>query len=345
MNDTPSAPSVVAAILNWNNLADTMDCVASVLASDYPHLQVCVVDNGSRVDPSAKIRGRWPMVRVIRNSENLGYGGGNNVALKRAAAEGVRYVFLLNNDALVAPDTISRLTAVMEAHAKVGMATPRVFFHDRPADVYWDGGSIDWMTGEVPHESQGRASATGLIHNEWLDGCALFVRMGAVGEVGVLDERYFLYYEDVDWTVRAARAGWQNVVVPAASAWHKVSRSTGSYTGPLASFYYTRNRFLFLRTHGRLSRNAIPLLAYAPIAYRDYRRTLERRESRLAVLQACWSLLRGRFGPWDPSADKRLTTLIDLVLFPVTVFGRFLGRAARLIPKRVRRRRDAAARP
>jgi GT2 family glycosyltransferase len=335
-------PLVVVAILNWNNLPDTLECLESVAAADYASLRVYVVDNASDVDPSPEIRARWPRVRIIRNAANLGYGGGNNVALRAASGEGTAYVLLLNNDATLAPDTVSRLVAVMEANPRVGMATPRIFFYDPPGEIYWDGGAIDWRTGETPHDSRSLPSGGGLIESEWLDGCALFVRTRTLDDIGLLDERYFLYYEDADWTVRAARAGWANVVVTDAVAWHKVSRSTGGYMGPLASFYYARNRYLFLRTHGRLARSPIPLVAYAPIIYRDYRRVTDWRESRLAVLQACWSLLRGRWGARSGRSAWLGAVLADFILGAAT--GRQLGRLFGLIQARARSGPDVAAR-
>ena len=108
-------PFVVVVVLNWNNLADTLECVESVLKSEYSQFSCWVVDNGSDHDPSDRLREHFPSARVIRLAKNLGYSGGNNVALRLAIDQQAQYVLLLNNDATVAPDTIARLVAAMES--------------------------------------------------------------------------------------------------------------------------------------------------------------------------------------------------------------------------------------
>ena len=325
----PNAALVVVLVLNWNNLPDTLECVASVLKSEYPRLACWVVDNNSDEDPSGPVGEQFPSARVIRLPDNLGYSGGNNVGLRLAMELEAQYVLLLNNDATVAPDTITRLLAAMDTDPRIGMATPRVFFYDQPAEVYWDGGVIDWATGLTPHNSTALATSDGTRSSEWLDGCCLFVRLAALHDVGLLDERYFLYYEDAEWTVRASRRGWLNVVVLDASALHKVSRSTGSLSGPLASFYFPRNRYLLLRTHGPLRTRSVPRLFYARIAYGDYRLRQNWRDSRRAVLEAYWSLLRNRWGARAPFRHRRLLALADYLLLGVTTIGRVTRRLVR----------------
>lgn len=338
-NRAPNGAFVIVVILNWNNLTDTLECVESVLRSEHPGLAVWVVDNGSDEDPSARLGELFPDVRVIRLTRNLGYSGGNNVGLKLAMDHEAEYVLLLNNDATLAPDTITRLVAAMGADSRIGMATPRVFLYDRPAEVYWDGGMIDWATGLTPHHSTELPRSDGILSSEWLDGCCLFVRVAALPEVGLLDERYFLYYEDAEWTVRASRRGWLNVVVLDASARHKVSRSTGSVSGPLASFYFPRNRYLLLRTHGPLRRHFAPRLSYARSAYGEYRLRQRSRESRRAVLEAYWSLLRNRWGARAPCRHRRLLAVADYLLLAVTTAGRVTRRLVHLAaPTRVRAR-------
>jgi hypothetical protein len=211
------------------------------------------------------------------------------------------------------------------------MATPRVFLYDRPAEVYWDGGVVDWTTGLTRHNSNGLPRSGGILSSEWLDGCCLFVRLAALHDVGLLDERYFLYYEDAEWTVRASRHGWSNAVVLDASALHKVSRSTGSLSGPLASFYFPRNRYLLLRTHGPLRTHFAPRLFYARTAYAEYRRRQGSRESRRAVLEAYWSLLRNRWGAHAPCRHRRLRALADYLLLGLTVTGRVTRRLVRAV--------------
>jgi GT2 family glycosyltransferase len=310
-------PYVVAVVLNWNNLPDTLECVDSLQQSDYSNLTIWVVDNHSREDPTAVLHERHPGVRVLRNARNLGYGAGNNSGLKRAMEEGAVYVLLLNNDVVVGADTVRRLVMAAEADARIAMATPRVFYYDRPTEVYWDGGTIDWETGETPHDSLGLPVEEGIKRSQWLDGCSLFVRVAALQDVGFLDERYFLYFEDVDWSVRALRRGWTNAVVLPARAWHKVSRSTGGLASPAVRFYYARNRYLFMSTHRPDRKRFLWNLRYAGRIFREYRLIRHDSDGRAAIVAACVSLVEGRWGPYDPTGCAGLVRLLDTLLLSV----------------------------
>src|SRR5262249_42256595 len=238
VSETP--PPVIAVVLNWNNLSDTLGCVESLRCSDYPNLTVWVVDNNSDQDPTPELRTVYPDVRVFRNTRNLGYGGGNNTGVRAALDCGTAYVLLLNNDVVVAPDCVRRLVSAAQADHRIGMATPKVLNYYRRHEVYWDGGVIDWTSGDARHDSSKLSVDGAVIRSEWLDGCALFVRVAAIHDIGLLDERYFLYFEDAEWSVRAARRGWTNVVVVDAQAWHKVGASTGGFENPVMRFYHFR---------------------------------------------------------------------------------------------------------
>jgi len=311
-------PFVVALVLNWNNLADTLECVDSVRGSNYSNLAVWVVDNDSREDPSAVLYERHPDLRVLRNPRNLGYGGGNNSGLRCAIDEGAAYVLLLNNDVVVAPDCVRRLVDATEADCRIGMATPRVFYYDRPSEVYWDGGVIDWECGDVPHDSRGLPVEGGIVRSEWLNGCSLLVRVAAIQDIGLLDERYFLYFEDADWSVRAARQGWINAVVLQAQAWHKVHRSTGGFMNPAVRFYYVRNRYLFVAAHRPSRGRFLWKLRYIWRMCWEYVRLRHEPESRQAVLGVFVSLLQGRSGPYEAiGIGRRLMVGLDALL----VFG------------------------
>jgi GT2 family glycosyltransferase len=309
-------PSVVALVLNWNNLPDTLECVGSLLRSDYSNLAVWVVDNDSRDDPTSDLRGKHPEIRIVRNTKNLGYGGGNNSGLRLAIAEGAAYVLLLNNDVVVAPDMVSRLVMAVEGDSRIVMATPTVFYYDRPREVYWDGGSIDWETGWVSHCSEGLVVEGESRKSEWLDGCSLLIRGSAISDIGLLDERYFLYFEDAEWSVRAARRGWLNAVVLTAQAWHKVSRSTGGREVPAVRFYYARNRYLFMRSHTPIRNPLKWRVRYAWDMLQEYWSVRHEPEGREAIVAACMSLLRGCWGSYDSRGviARHLGRVLDALL-------------------------------
>jgi GT2 family glycosyltransferase len=295
---------VVVVVLNWNNISDTLECLDSLACSDYKDLRTWVVDNGSSQDPTSILQTRHPSARILRNTENLGYGGGNNVGLREAIASRATYVLLLNNDATVAPDTVSRLVAAADADQQIGMATPVVFYHDRPTEVYWDGGFIDWDSGETWHDSHRFAAEGNVRPSEWLDGCSLLVRTAALRDVGLLDERYFLYFEDAEWSIRSGRRGWKNVVVLDARVWHKVSRSTGGKGHPAVQFYYARNRFFFLRAHSPSASSISLKRRYARRLLREYRALLLDRQGRRAIILAALSIWRGHWGSFETAGGR-----------------------------------------
>ena len=329
-------PPVIAIVLNWNNLPDTLDCVESLRCSDYSNLSVWVVDNDSAEDPTFDLQAKYPEVRVFRNSKNLGYAGGNNRGVRAAMDCGAAYVLLLNNDVVVAPDCIRRLVTAAQANRHIGMATPKVFHYHRPHDVYWDGGVVDWQSGDARHASSALPVEGGIVRSEWLNGCSLLVRMAAIHDVGLLDERYFLYFEDADWSVRAARQGWTNAVVAEARAWHKVHASTGGFENPVMRFYFFRNRYLFSTKHsllpGRL-RWKFRYLKTLWLGYVGVRHDLESRHVFLSVLTSLVSGSTGAYG--DSSSTARAVHRLDTVLTSALMMGSALKR---LLPRTKRAR-------
>ncbi len=296
-------------------------------------MQIVVVDNHSAEDPSEAIRARWPAIQVIRTERNLGYGGGNNVGLREAIAREVPYALLLNNDVTVAPDTVRCLVEAVSREPRVGMATATVLFHDRPDHVYWNGGTIDWNSGETTHDSRSLPSRDGLTISEWLDGCALLVRTEILSRVGLLDDRYFLYYEDADWSLRSASLGWSNVVVAGSRVWHKVSRTTGGKGNPAVEYYYARNGYLFLRLRGGDRLHAGWKLRYGRHLLAQYALASDDRARRRAFLGALLSIIGHRWGAMvDATRPIRpVIPLLDATVWTGLRIKRLLWRATRTL--------------
>lgn len=308
-------PRVVAVVLNWNNLPDTLESVASVRDSDYSSLDIVVVDNASREDPTGSIKARHPEVDVLRTSANLGYGGGNNVGVTYAIRKRADYVLLMNNDAILARDCLRRLVVALEARPRIAMVTPRIFFYDRPREVYWDGGTLDWITGDMPHDSSNLPVDGDMLRSEWLNGCTLLVRVAAIRDIGLMDEGYFLYYEDVDWSLRAKSREWILAVLPQAEGWHKVSRSSGGLANPAVRFYYLRNRYFCVTAYGPLRGSRRWRIRYIKRLAAEYAGVAHLPESRVAVAAVYISLLLSRRGPYETTGVMRaLALVLDRVL-------------------------------
>lgn len=294
---------VVVVVLNWNGLADTLECLASLMCLDYPNYEVVVVDNGSTDRSVPAIHERFPAVTMLENGENLGYTGGNNVGLRYALAHEADYALLLNNDTEVAPDSLSLLVDAGEADPVTGIVGPTIYYFDRPHVIWSAGGAIDWRRGrtrmigidEVDRGQFGHVARP----VDFVTGCALLVKNLVVKQVGMLDARFFAYYEETEWCVRVARAGFKILHVPQAEVWHKISPAARE-ASPQAHYYMTRNRLLLLKLS-----NA-GLVPWLNTLFFDYGRTLmswairpkwrNKTLQRHAMLQAILDCGRGRFG-------------------------------------------------
>jgi GT2 family glycosyltransferase len=247
------APRVCIIVLTWKNYELTRDCLDSLRKLDYTNIEVVLVDNGSGDGSAERLASEFPEVRLIKNETNLGFPAGNNVAIVDAMQRNPEYFLLLNNDTLVAPDFLSKLVAVAESDKRIGVVNPKILYFE-PSDRIWFAGGFYkpwWGTGRVRGQNRrdvGKYNETQEI--SFVTGCAFLIKSEVVRQIGLLDESYFLGYEDLDWTVRAMKAGFRAFYVGSAVIWHKASYDTKKNLGkPVKDFYSTRNIVLFARKH------------------------------------------------------------------------------------------------
>ncbi len=243
------SPLVYIVILNWNGFRDTVECLESCRSIAYPALRILVVDNGSVDGSETRLRQRFPDLEIIQTGRNLGFAGGNNVGIRIALERGADYVLLLNNDTVVHPDLIAALVRTARSDARIGMLCPKIYRFD-PPDVLWYAGAhiIEWL-GWGNHRGDGIRDVGQFDALEDVNrptGCALMVTRAACDQVGLLGEEYFCYCEDLDWGLRARRAGFRIVYDPGTRVWHKVSRSSTGERSSVVLYYYVRNLMLCL---------------------------------------------------------------------------------------------------
>jgi GT2 family glycosyltransferase len=230
-------------LVNYNGLDDTLACLGSLRRQTGVAVTPFVVDNGSTSPEGRVIAERFPEAIVIETGQNLGFAGGNNVALRRAIAEGFPFVMLLNNDTeITQSDALSRLVEVAQGATRAAVGA-KIVYASEPSIVWYAGGLVDLDRGETEHVGVGALASTrsGVVATGFITGCALLASASVWKEVGELPEGYFLYFEDVDWSLRARSAGVELLVDLDAVIEHKISRSTRR-TGPLDFYYLTRNR-------------------------------------------------------------------------------------------------------
>ena len=294
------SPFVVSVILNTNRRDDTLAVLDSISRNTYPHHQVIVLDNASTDGSIEVIQARFPAVSIIRLERNLGYAGNNNVGIEAALKLGADWVFVLNEDTLLAPDCINRLVEAGSTQERIGIVGPMVYHNSEPNVIQSAGGRIDynwraWHLGQNETDN-GQYSANHSV--DWISGCAIMVRRAVIEQLGALDERFFYYWEETEWCVRASKNGYTILHVPQAKLWHKgVQRDYRP--GPSVTYYSTRNHFLLLAKH-----NA-PLRGWL-VAWSDTLRTLiswtvkprwrSMRAHRDAMWQGTRDFLRCRWG-------------------------------------------------
>jgi GT2 family glycosyltransferase len=222
-----SEPSVTCILVNFNGWADTLQCLQSLCRIDYGSLSLILVDNGSTDDSVARIRAAFPEIEIIESPRNLGFGAGNNLGIRRALDRGAKYVWLLNNDTVVRPDTLRALIAVAEADPSLGAVGSVLYYAHAPRQVQaWGGGYLNLRMGTTHHFHE----AVPWERLEYLTAASILIPAKMFENVGLFDEQYFMYWEDTDLSMRMRRAGWKLGVAEGATLLHKEGGTIGAKT-------------------------------------------------------------------------------------------------------------------
>lgn len=295
-----SEPHVVSIILNTDRRDDTLACLASLQQATYKNHSIIVLDNGSSDGSVQAIRSSFPAVQIIELADNHGYAGNNNVGIRAALAQQADWVFVLNEDTILAPDCLAHLVKVCQSDPHIGVVGPMVYHHDEPDIIQSAGGRLGryWQSRHIAQNEADQGEFTAPHRVEWISGCAILVRRAVIEQVGMLDERFFCYWEETEWCLRASKQGWCIMHVPQAKLWHKgVQRDY--LPSPSVTYYSTRNRFLMLAKH------RAPLTAWV-VAWGQILRTLtswtikpkwrSMHEHRDAMWQGVLDFVRHRWG-------------------------------------------------
>ena len=231
--------------VNYNGLNDTCALIDSIPFNE--DMEVIVVDNGSIKNEASILQNRYPHITAIRSNQNLGFAGGNNLGIKTAKG---KYLYLINNDTVFKDFNPQVLIKRLKSSQKIGMVCPKIRFA-------WDDNPIQFAgyTPLSPITIRNRAIGFGEEDKEQYDmphqtpyahGAAMMLKREVVDKAGLMPECYFLYYEELDWSMMLTRAGYEIWYDPASTIYHKESRSTGQ-NSPLRTYYITRNRLLLVK--------------------------------------------------------------------------------------------------
>ncbi|EKF86022.1 glycosyltransferase family 2 protein [Methanobacterium formicicum] len=188
---------------------------------------------------------------LIKNKENYGFAEGNNIGIRFSLNNlDPAYILLLNNDTVVGKNFLDELVKTGENNREIGILGPKIYSYDNP-DVIWSAGcKISWKLSRGIQISaneldQGQFNTQRKV--EYVSGSAFLIKTEVIQKIGLMDRKYFLYFEESDWTLRANQAGYESLYVPTAEIWHKVSQSGGGMSKPTGLYYITRNRWIFMK--------------------------------------------------------------------------------------------------
>jgi GT2 family glycosyltransferase len=295
-----SDPRVSTVLVNWNNFRDSAECLESLGQCTYPNHEVTVVDNGSDGNEAELLRRSYgDRIRLIENERNLGFAGGCNVGIRDALQRGSDYVLLLNNDTVVAPEFLSELIGAVQARSGVGVAGGKILCHELPGVIWSAGGTIDYRYGKTPMRGSGEVD-DGRFDEEaevdWVCSCFMLVPRAVWDSVGLLDERFFFGWEDVDLCVRASTSGFWILYAPRAVIRHKGfgERKKDRLKG-MPLYYATRGHLIFIGKHftrRQLATAGLHFITGFPRAIWDYSRMTGQWTGALYMFRALFDAVR-----------------------------------------------------
>lgn len=263
-----SARPVWAVVLAYGEYEYTRECLRSLRALDPPVDRILLVDNGSPDQTPARARAEFPDVDVLALGENRWFAGGVNAGLARALEAGAGSVLLVNNDLVLERGALGLLIAALEADARRGAVSPKLYTFDPPDRIWFAGGVVARGFALIRHRGLGKKDDAWSPRDtarpvDYVSGAAVLLSADALRRAGVLDESYVIYVEDVDWSARARKAGFVLWYEPAARGWHHVSVTSGGGLTPLKAYFRLRSGGLYLSRHAAAWERPLAWMAYA----------------------------------------------------------------------------------
>lgn len=283
-------PKIFIITLNWNGIDDTSSCLESLRKLDYDNFRTIVVDNGSENKEAEKLKKKFPETTVLPLPVNMGFTGGNNAGIDLALKQKADYVLLLNNDTVVTKDFLDKMVDFYEIEPRAGAVSPRILYLDKKT-IWFDGAKLVIWLGISRNMHKGQKVGSASLPTEpfrtgYNSGAALLMSTKLLKQVGKLNDRYFIYYEDLEWCYKAAKLGQFPYVVPKAVIYHKKSASTGeggksrfskrpAYMIARNAVYFSTNlkgfdKFLYLAAQVWFKLPVSLFLLVAPSAWLDY---------------------------------------------------------------------------
>jgi hypothetical protein len=241
-------PLISIVTLTWNTTEVTCDFLRSLNDhGTYQNLEVIVVDNGSKEDPTPVFKAIYPDVKVILNGRNLGFTGGNNVGIRAAKGD---FLFIVNNDTEVTPGLLEGLLEIFAQYPDAGIVSPKFHYFFQKGTIEYAGyNTVNIFTGRngmIGCREQDQGQYNEVKVTNYAHGGGMMVPRKVIDEVGGLPEDFFIYYEEFDWCDQIKRKGYKVYYQPKSLIYHKESMTTGK-ASPFKTFYHTKNRIYYMR--------------------------------------------------------------------------------------------------
>ncbi|MDR3714965.1 MAG: glycosyltransferase family 2 protein [Puia sp.] len=295
-------PLISIVTLNYNQAEVTCEFLESTRKLSYKNYEILVCDMASAVDPTSLIdAGNYPNTRVLVSKTNLGFAGGNNWGMRQARGA---YIFIVNNDTEVTDDLLNKLLEPFGEDSSIGVTSPKIRYFFHPDIIQYAGfNAMNPYTGRTStigdkEPDKGQYDQSGPTFGA--HGCAMLVKREVIEKVGMFPEKFFLYYEEWDWSARILKAGYKIWYTSDAVIYHKESMSVGK-NNPMKVYYHTRNRILYMR------RNSNPLQLFvftiffgfvtAPKGIVTYLLKSEFRQLKFFLKGIAWNLYSSSYSP------------------------------------------------
>ncbi len=252
---------IAIILVNWKNYDDTKNCLKSLYLSNNTSFNIILIDNESKEKSASKLKESFPHITILPQETNLGFTGANNLGIKYGLALGAEYIMLLNNDTIVPKNFMTPLLTTLRSNSQIAAVQPKIMFADKP-DKIWSGGgiynSLIASTTTIGYDQLDSEKYNKPTYLDWLTGCCILLKAEIISEVGLLNNHFFAYYEDVDWSLRIRKLGYLLAYNPSVPIYHKAgassktkSKSADGFLSPFVHFLNIRNHIFLVRLHAK----------------------------------------------------------------------------------------------
>ena len=239
---------VSVVIVNWNRYEDTCECIDSLLAQKGVSLKIICVDNGSSDNSGQRLREKYDQIQLLQLNSNLGFAGGYNLGIKQALKQNTDYILIVNNDTVADEWMVSKLLPEIQA-SNIGICAPLIYYFENPARIWSSGGYINKRLLMPINSHHDNENLSHPVERTFISGCCYLMKKELIEQLGLFDESFFLYMEDLDYCRRIMQTQWKMKVVPSAKLYHKVAASSEGQYSPMERYFYGLSSGIYYRKY------------------------------------------------------------------------------------------------